>query len=123
MTTFINDKQLIEVSKALNNEASVAIDEVAFSEDDSPASSSVTSFGSEVGTRSSVLRVRNDNVLLLSTLRTANQVVDTADGDNLKRIMFVDGGSSHPLVLASFANVLHTANFDLSLELELEVTR
>lgn len=123
MTTFINDKQLIEVSKALNNEASVAIDEVAFSEDSTPASSSVSSFGSEVGSRSSVLRVRNDNVLLLSTLRTANQVVDTVNGDGLKRIMFVDEGSNHPLVLASFANVLHTNNFDLSLELELEVTR
>ena len=123
MATFIQDKQLRELAKALNNEVNVVIDDVAYSEDATPANNNVTNFGTEIGNRTSITRSRTSNSVLIETVRGATDVVNTGSGDNLKRVMFVDSGSSAPLVLATFPNILHTTGFDLSIQLELEVIR
>ena len=123
MATFIQDKQLRQLARALNNESSVIIDEVAYSEDATPANNNVEYFGTEIGGRTSITRSRTANQILVETFRPATSVVNTGSGDNLKRVMFVDDGSSAPLVLASFPNILHTTGFDLSIQLELEVIR
>lgn len=123
MATFIQDKQLEQLARALNGESSVVIGEVAYSEDPTPANSNVSNFGSEVGNRTGVTRSRTGNELLVETTRSATDVVDTVNGDNLRRVMFVDNGSDAPLVLASFPGILHTTSFDLSIQLELEVVR
>ena len=111
--TILNN-QLTEVAKAMNDESFVTGTHMGFTEDTLSIDVADTSLPGEIGSREALTGTRTDNTLELVALRLSTDVVDTANGDDLKGLgIFSASTSGTMLVENDIVGVLQTTNFDV----------
>ena len=82
-----------------------------------------TTLDGEIGTRISVSKLRTDNIIEMSAVRTTADVVATDTGDALTGVGLDIAGSGSNLQIGVQIDELHTVNFDLEMIFNLRVRR
>lgn len=119
-----NDKQLEELAKALAGESFENPNYIGFSESEDAVDLASETFPTEVGSRKQLAISRTVNVVTLNAVRSATDVVDTVNGDDLRRVgTFNTGSSTIPFEDEAMGKINHTINFDIDFNFDIEVDR
>jgi len=120
----LQDKYLVEAAKAVAGEANESIDYSGYSDQDGNITTSDTSLTNEIGSRSVVDVSRSNRQITYSTTRSAANVVDTTNGDDIQEIgLFSDQTGSNMQQYVDVANINQTTDFDIELTQNVTVTR
>jgi hypothetical protein len=120
----LQDNYLEEVAKTLNRESSNLPAWIGVSDQDGGVTIASGDLTNEIGSRSSVTRLRNNKRVVYNGSRLSTDVVDTANGDVLEQIGFfgTETGSDLQLFI-DLAPVTQTTDFDVEVTFAVNVDR
>jgi len=119
----INNNLLTEVAKAFSGEGYVTPSFMAFGSTVIVPNAGTSSLTGEFGSRSALSVSRNNNVVLLSGIRSG-AVVASSTGDVLNSLS-MNSASSGGVHLSenTLSSIIHTTSFDVAVEFELRFNR
>jgi len=118
----LQDSFLDSAANAISS--SISVSYIGFSNQDGSVTNASSTLTNEIGVRNSITRTDSGRTVTFSGTRTAGDVVDTTNGDEILEIGFFETQSGDDLqVFIDSAGVTHTQNFDIEVTAEVEVTR
>jgi len=120
----LQDDYLINVAKAVAGESFDAPDFTGYSDQDGNITTNSSSLTNEIGSRSNAITSRSSKILEYNSTRSAADVVDTTNGDDIEEIaFFTQSSGSNMQIFVDVANINHTTDFDIEVTERVTVDR
>jgi hypothetical protein len=120
----LQDDYLINVAKAVAGESFDTLVFTGYSDQDGNISTSDNALTNEIGSRSNAITSRSDKIIEYDSTRSAADVVDTANGDDIEQIgFFTQSSGDNMQIFVDVANINHTTDFDIEITQQVTVDR
>ena len=119
----INNEYLVDIAKALNDEAISPVAYAGFGEDVVTITPTMTDISGELLPRSSATRSRAVNVLSISSTKSGASILSATGTHINSAALFLASTGGTPRVMVSLPNLLQTTNFDIETNWDITITR